>query len=304
MSNKYPIPGKLNLGLAMVLAVALITILWAAGQVSHWWEVALLALAYGILMNTGYALFHEAEHNLFHPNKRINNLAGVALGFFFPAPFHLLRQGHLGHHMRNRSDDEAFDFYFEGENPVWKHLQLYGILTGLFWVVIILSNVLAALNPAWMGNKKVKFDRATEALQETLNPRYLRLIQLEAILIILAHAAAVYFWRVPVLHYAAVLFGFGFMWSALQYVHHYGTTRDVQKGARNLRTWRLLDLLWLNHNWHLNHHMSPTIPWIYLPHHGTSEERGSLTWAYLKMWRGPRFTTERVQNRYEGKIIH
>jgi len=304
MTNNYPIPGKLNLGLAIMLTGALITILWAAGQVNDWWAVALLAVAYGILMNTGYALFHEAEHNLFHPNKRINNFVGVALGFFFPAPFHLLRQGHLGHHMRNRSDDEAFDFYFEGENPVWKHLQLYGILTGLFWVVIVLSNVLAALNPAWLGNKKVKFDRATEALQETLNPKYLRLIQLEAIFIILAHAAAIYFWRVPVLHYAVVLFGFGFMWSALQYVHHYGTTRDVQKGARNLRTWRLLDLLWLNHNWHLNHHMSPTIPWIYLPHHGTSEERGSLTWAYLKMWRGPRFTTERVQNRYEGKIIH
>ena len=305
MKGNYPIPGRLNLVLASGLICILATILWGAGQVNHWWSLAALALTYGVLMNTGYALFHEAEHNLFHPNRRINELAGVALGFFFPAPFHLLRQGHLGHHMRNRSDDEAFDFYFEGENPVWKWLQLYGILTGLFWVVIALSNVLAALNPAWLSNKKVKFDRATEALQESLNPRYLRLIQIEAVLIIGTHAAAIYFFRVPLLNYAIVLFGFGFIWSALQYVHHFGTTRDVQKGARNLRTWRLLDLLWLNHNWHLNHHMSPTIPWPYLPHfqRGPEAERGSLTLAYLKMWRGPRFTNVRVQNRYEGKII-
>src|SRR5688572_8477050 len=86
-SRKYAIPGRLNLALASGLICVLMTFLWAAGQVSHWWSLGLLALSYGILMNTGYALFHEAEHNLFHPNKRINNGAGIALGFFFPAPF-------------------------------------------------------------------------------------------------------------------------------------------------------------------------------------------------------------------------
>ncbi len=301
----YTIPGKLNLALALTVAAGLLGILWAAGQVTHWWGVAGLALLYGILMNTGYALLHEAEHNLFHTNRLINIFAGVGLGFFFPAPFHLLRQGHLGHHMRNRSDDEAFDFYFEGESPVWKHLQLYGILTGLFWVVIALSNVLAAINPNWLGNRTT-FDRPTAALQETLNPKYQRLIQAEAIVILLFHVALMYFWSIPVLHYIAVLFGFGVIWSALQYVHHFGTTRDVQKGALNLKTFSALDVLWLNHNWHLNHHLSPTVPWPYLPflYEGSQVPRGGLLRAYLGMWRGPRFTTERVQNRYAGKIIH
>lgn len=208
--------------------------------------------------------------------------------------------------MRNRSDDEAFDFYFEGENPVWKHLQLYGILTGLFWIVIALSNVLAALNPVWLMAKKTSFDRPTAALQESLNPKFLGLIRLEAISIFLLHGTMIYFWKIPLHHYAAVLFGFGFIWSALQYVHHFGTTRDVQKGARNLKTFTPIDLLWLNHNWHLNHHLSPTVPWLYLPflHEGPEFSRGSLVLAYLKMWRGPRFTSECVQNRYVGKIIH
>jgi fatty acid desaturase len=101
------------------------------------------------------------------------------------------------------------------------------------------------------------------------------------------------------------MFGFGFLWSAMQYAHHYGTERDVQKGALNLKTFSLLDLVWLNHNWHLNHHMHPTVPWIHLPAlSGDGERRGSLLGAYLREWRGPRFSDERVENRYAGKVIH
>ncbi len=64
----------------------------------------------------------------------------------------------------------------------------------------------------------------------------------------------------------AVLVGaFGVTWSSMQYMHHYATERHVHKGARNLRTWRWLDALWLNHNWHQRHHEQPNVPWIHLP---------------------------------------
>jgi len=52
------------------------------------------------------------------------------------APYHLLRQGHLCHHQANRSDDEAFDLYFDGV----KWLKFYGIITGIYWVMVVLSN--------------------------------------------------------------------------------------------------------------------------------------------------------------------
>jgi fatty acid desaturase len=110
---------------------------------------------------------------------------------------------------------------------------------------------------------------------------------------------------IPWVHYAIVYFGFGFSWSAMQYVHHFGTVRDVQKGARNLKTFFWLDALWLNHNWHLNHHTNPTVPWIYLPDldRRAGLARGNLFLAYLRMWRGPRSATERVENYYAGVII-
>lgn len=305
MGNEHAIPGRLNLCIAALQLGALFALLWLAGRVVEWWTLGLVALGYGLVMNSAYAMLHEAEHNLLHPNRTINEVVGVVLALFFPAAFHLLRQGHLGHHVRNRSDDEAFDFYFEGDNPLWRFLQLYGTLTGCFWVVIALSNLLAAVHPRLLQLDWARFDRPTSALLDTLNPRYSRLIQLEAIAALALHAALIGWFAVPVWHYVAVLAGFGVMWSALQYVHHFGTERDVQKGALNLRTFAPLDVLWLNHNWHLNHHLSPTVPWVYLPFLSSAadDRRGNLFLAYLRMWRGPRLTHVRIQNRHAGKII-
>ncbi|HWP57524.1 MAG TPA: fatty acid desaturase [Candidatus Acidoferrales bacterium] len=303
--TEHPIPARLNLLLAAVLLVLLPAILALAGKAGSRWELALLAIAYGVLMNSGYALLHEAEHNLFHPRPLVNQMGGVLLALFFPAPFHLLRQGHLGHHMRNRSDDEAFDFYFEGESPIWKALQFYGILTGFFWVVIVLGNLLALIKPRLLEPKYARFDRPTAAFLASLNPKFFRLVRLEALSVFVLHGGIIWLGGIPWQNYAAVLFGFGFSWSAMQYVHHFGTVRDVQKGARNLKTFRWLDALWLNHNWHLNHHLNPTVPWIYLPtlYSGPEFARGNLLLAYLKMWRGPRPAAEHVENYYAGVIV-
>jgi len=301
----YPIPARQNLVIACSQLVVLPAILWAAGQVHHGWAIALLSLSYGIAMNSGYAMLHEAEHNLLHPNPILNQTMGALLALFFPAPFHLIRQGHIGHHIRNRSDDEAFDLYFEDENQFWKYLQLYGTLTGMFWVLILVTNFVVLVKPTIITPRYTRFNRPTEAFLESLNPKYRRLIQLEALAAILLHASMIYFWKIPLLNYAAVMFGFGFIWSAMQYAHHYGTVRDVQKGAMNLKTFRLLDLVWLNHNWHLNHHMRPTVSWLYLPRLSDAQEtRGSLLVAYLREWHGPQFSTERVENRYAGRVIH
>lgn len=300
-----PIPWRLNVAIATAQVAVLGAIMWTAGQVSVGWCALVLAPLWGIVMNAVYSLIHEAEHNLFHPDPRVNDAAGVLLALLFPAPFHLLRQGHLGHHLRNRSDDEAFDLYFPEDRPLWKRMQLYGILTGCYWVVVTLSSIVALVRPSLLRPGGVRFDRPTAALLESLNPRYERLIRLEAAAIVLLHPALVWLLGVPVLHYLIVLYGFGLSWSGFQYVHHFGTVRDVRRGARNLATWALLDLVWLNHNYHLSHHLHPTVPWIHLPALATGPEgeRESLVRAYARMWRGPQLTTDRVQNRYAGLVV-
>jgi fatty acid desaturase len=305
MNPELPLPSRLNLWIATFQILTMLSLLAAAGAVSSPWALAALAVSYALVMNSAYAMLHEAEHGLLHDHRRLNDVAGVVLALFFPAPFHLLRQGHIGHHLRNRSDDEAFDFYFEGESRLWKTLQLYGILTGFFYLTVVLGNVIALVHPRWLKARWADFDRPTRALLDSLNPRYFRLIRLEALAVFALHAGWMILWGVPVWKYLILLASFGVLWSALQYVHHFGTERDVLKGARNLRTWKWLDALWLNHNWHRNHHARPTVPWVHLPAAGNEGdgERGRVLTAYLRMWKGPRFTDEHVQNHHAGKII-
>jgi fatty acid desaturase len=256
-------------------------------------------------MNSVYAIIHEADHGMLFDDRRVNDAGGVLMALFFPAPFHLLRQGHLGHHMRNRSDDEAFDLYFDGEHPVWKGLQLYGTLTGFYWLMAVISNVVVLAVPFVMRREYFEFDRPSAAFMDALNPRYAKLIQIEAAAIIALHVAIVFALDIPVVNYAVMYAGFGLSWSAMQYVHHFGTTRHVLDGARNLWLWGPIDRLWLNHNWHLTHHRHPTVPWIYLPRLGRREhpDRGFLPLHYMRMWKGPRKATDHVRNRYAGRVI-
>ena len=304
--KRWPIPGKLNLAICVVQIAAFAAVFWATSQATSWWQIGLLAGLFAILGNSIYSLVHEAEHGMLHPNRTANDLLGTVLALLFPAPYHLIRQGHLGHHLRNRSDDEAFDLYFDGEQPLWKWLELYGIITGFYWGIVVLSNVVVLFCPFVLKRRFFEFDRSSAAFMESLNPRYWRLIQLEAVAAVVLHTALVVGLGISPWRYLAVYFGFGFSWSAMQYVHHYGTERDVLLGARNLWLFAPIDWLWLHHNWHRTHHRHPTVPWLYLPSIGRQEDpqRGFLLRHYMRMWRGPRHTSEHVENRYSGRVIH
>jgi fatty acid desaturase len=252
-----------------------------------------------------YSIIHEAEHGSLFSNRRANVVGGVIAASFFPAPFHLLRQGHLGHHLRNRSDDEAFDLWFEGESPFWKWTQWFGILTGVFYLIVVSSNLIVLLFPFVLRSRWFGFDRPSAAFMDALNPRYTRIIRLEAMGIIALHSLLLVVMRIPPINYFLMYAAFGILWSSLQYVHHYATERHITRGARNLRLWWPIDKLWLNHNWHRVHHEHPTVSWIHLEKMGKAAEddRGFLPWVYLRMWSGPRKATTHVENLFAGKVI-
>lgn len=305
VSNSTPlIPNRLNLLILLGQVAGIAGCLYALKHTGGGWPLALLAVFFGVLMNSVYSIIHEAEHSMLFSNRRWNDITGSLMALFFPAPFHLIRQGHLGHHLRNRSDDEAFDFYFEGDHKVWKFLVFYGILTGFYYLIVVLSNVVFLLLPFGKDKKYWQVDQASTAFMNSLNPRYRHLIRLESAGAVLLHTCLVWMLKVPVWHYLAMYAGFGIMWSAMQYVHHYGTERHVTRGARNLWIWKPLDLFWMNHNWHLKHHEHPSLPWIYLseaPEKDTAS--GFLLTAYLRMWRGPRPAPGKVPNPHADKII-
>ena len=233
MKRTHPIPRVLNAAIMAVQLVAIAACLLAVRGVHSWAGLFGLAAVFGG-HEPVYAIIHEADHGMLFDDRRVNDAGGVLMALFFPAPFHLLRQGHLGHHMRNRSDDEAFDLYFDGEHPVWKGLQLYGTLTGFYWLMAVISNVVVLAVPFVMRREYFQFDRPSAAFMDALNPRYARLIQIEAAAIIALHVAIVFALDIPLANYAVMYAGFGLSWSAMQYVHHFGHAPRARRRAQPL----------------------------------------------------------------------
>jgi len=82
MNDDFPIPGRLNLAISALQLVALLGLLAAAGAVTSPWLLAGLAIAYALVMNSAYAMLHEAEHGLLHPNHKLNETTGAVLALF------------------------------------------------------------------------------------------------------------------------------------------------------------------------------------------------------------------------------
>lgn len=303
-AQRFDIPQLLNAGI-IATQLILMAISFATARYINGWKLLALAVGFGFLLNSVYSIIHEAEHRILFRNLLLNEFAGILMALFFPAPFHLLRQGHLGHHIRNRSDDEAFDLYFAEDNRLWKLTVMYGILTGLYWLFVVLGNIAVLCLPFFYKTEFWRADRAAQAFLRAYNWKYQRLIRIEAVLAIALHAGILLWWKIPLTHYLLLYGCFGCFWSAMQYVHHFGTERDVLRGARNLWLPEPLDILLLNHNFHRTHHENPTVPWRHLRRIGERERgiEGFLPWVYLKMWKGPQLTSEHVENRFAGRVI-
>ena len=211
------IPDGLN---AAILAGQLLGFagLLALAQAVPAWAVPLVGVAFAVWMSAVYAAIHEAQHGVLFSNPRANTLGGVALATLLPAPYHLIRQTHAGHHLRNRSDDEAFDLWMPGESPAWKRVQWYGILSGAFFTVVVLSNLIVVCLPWLMRPSTYRFDRPSRAALSSLNPEHRLVMAVEGAANLALHAVILLGTGLPLRRYAVLYACHGVLWSALQYV--------------------------------------------------------------------------------------
>src|SRR3954454_8539406 len=163
------IPGGLNVALAIVAAAAACALL---GLVSHADSLLVRvvgAIAFSYVNNTLFALLHESVHGVFHRRDAVNDWFGRWLAAFFPTSFTLQRYFHLGHHRRNRSEAERFDYIAPGENATLKTIEWYGILTGFFWLcpplscVLFFIGALGAAHAPW--SRQTGFDGMVDGVE-------------------------------------------------------------------------------------------------------------------------------------------
>ena len=282
-------PERLNWLLLGGSAVATAACLWLASH-APWWAAVPAALAFAFLNNVPFALMHEAVHGVGAATPRRNYVLGVLAGWLFPTSFSMQRAAHLGHHLRNRTDRELYDYYLPGESRVLRNVWLYGgNLLGLYWFCIPLSTALYLVATPLYRSR---------AFVERIAPRlgfehYVRdLVRLPPaavrIEIALAFAYQAGLWVLLDLSWQGWLLAhwlFALHWSALQYVDHAWSARDVTHGAWDLRVSAPARWLALNYHLHLAHHRYPHVPWTGLPALATVTGQPTFWQVYLSLWR-------------------
>lgn len=282
-------PERLNWIILAASAAATAACLWIVSH-SPWWSALLAAVAFALLNNAPFSLMHEAVHGIGAATPRRNYLLGVMAGWMFPTSFSLQTVAHLGHHARNRTDRELYDYYLPGESKWLRNLWLYGgNLLGLYWFCIPLSNALYLFaTPIYRSRIFVEkiapamgFGQYVHDLAE-LSPGRVRLE------IALAFAYQALTWWALGQSWQGWLFAhwlFALHWSSLQYVDHAWSPRHVTNGAWDLRVSAPARFLALNYYYHLAHHRNPQVPWTHLPDLAEHENQPTFWQVYWSLWR-------------------
>lgn len=289
--SAFPIPEKLNMLILAWVVPVLWLLLWTASHLSLLWAVV-AAFLFAHFNNTVFSLMHEAVHGVFSGNQARNDLFGRICALFFPTSFTMQRVAHLGHHRRNRTDQDLYDYYLPGQSKAWRNFQLYaGNLLGLYWFCIPLSNLIYIFTPWLYTSNWFIREPARHLGFEPYVKDIARLgiwkIWLECVAALCYQIAV---WMMLDLNWQGWLlchWVFALHWSALQYVDHAWSRRDVINGAWNLRVTPVARLLALNYHYHLAHHQHPETPWLYLPGLIDKSDRQPSYWSiYFSLWRG------------------
>lgn len=291
--QQYPIPGRLNVALLLLLLPITWLLLWTASHLAWGWALV-AALLFAHFNNAAFSFLHEAVHGIFSPNRIVNEVFGVVCAATFPTSFRLQQVAHLGHHRRNRSNKDLHDYYLPGQARWQRNFQLYaGNLMGLYWLCIPLSNLIFLLTPwfyksRWFIDGPARFLGFESYIREIVSHGIWR-IWFEC-LWALIYQVTIWFmldlsWIGWLLCYGA----FALHWSALQLVYHAWSARDVIEGAWNLRVSKPARWLALNYHCHLTHHRYSRLPWLYLQRLTQEDSNQPGFWKiYFSLWRGVR----------------
>ena len=297
MSHSGPtsIPGTLNITIAAAAVAAALILLRAASLGESWLLTAAAALAFSFIGNTVFACLHECVHGVFHRSKTINDLFGIVCAAMFPTGYSLQRSAHLGHHERNRSESERFDYYAPEDSRALKTLQWYGIISGIYWIVVVAGWLVYLVCP-FLFSERLWRNRHSARAEHTSGPAYARSFstappvrsRIELLFTLVCQAALFWLLDLSVTGWLACYLAFGLNWSALQYADHAFSPLHVTEGAWDLRVHPLVQAIFLNYHLHLAHHRRPGLSWIHLPKQvDSTRPRPSFLRHYLRMWAGP-----------------
>ncbi|QMU28168.1 fatty acid desaturase [Adhaeribacter radiodurans] len=292
--NLYKIPVKTNIILTAVCTVSYFSLLWKASHATHLGWVIMYGIMFAFIMVPVYSLIHEAEHNILHPNEKMNAFMGRWLCTLFIVPYSFFKHCHLKHHKKNRTDEEMWDLYYEHQEKWRRYGNLYAMMIGLGYFALWLAVILFAFAPRLLFTKFFRSHKEIAGfIKGSEQEQKVKRSMVESWLILLFCTACFYLLQLKWSCWL-VLFGMhGFLWSSQNYVNHAFSPRDIINGAHNLHVPFWANWLYLNFNLHLAHHQNPQVSWIHLPLLvKAGSQRITFLKNYIRLWKGPRLTKE------------
>ncbi len=257
------------------------------------WALTLVPVIF--LSNPFWSLIHEAIHDLFHANRKVNGLCGRWLALWFGAPFRIVRMSHLLHHKLNRLPIEGTEYYDGAKTSragaaagyyfqIFIGLYLAEILSAIYF--LLPRSVLQRIKNRFVGAKSV----SALLMDNWLRDEALHEIRVDGLLTLGMLSLAFFCYGPKWWVLALALLGRGFLISFLDNIYHYETPVSDVFYAKNLRLPAVFAKPLLNFNLHGIHHVNPAIPWIHLPR-AFEIQSGSLQGNYfiaaLRQLRGP-----------------
>ena len=264
--NKYKTPDKLNLFISIT---QLVTVFLMMKLISHT-DSTLMLVVYNIVfilaLQAGYFLIHEAGHRQLHSNHFINENLGRLIASTFPTTYSFYREAHKSHHRNNRKDVELYDYVKPDESKAMKRFSHYLLLLGLQWVGQWLMSIIVFLTPQKILDKKKTFSNDPD--DQTFFDFVLKVkkntIIMEVLLCIAMFISSYYLLELNMERILISYLAFAFFYSSQQQIYHNRASRHIIEGTYNLRLPKPLQLVYLNSNFHLQHHRTPNVSWYYL----------------------------------------
>jgi fatty acid desaturase len=242
------LPNLIKIPLFSGMMVIISLLAWNTGSQLVLWS-AYIALGY--LWMSMVTFMHDATHGTLFRRPLLNWVFGILCMLPIFATFVAFREDHIEHHRHNRSPKDP-DAFTMGRRGVADFV--------LFYAYALIGGVLSFIHFNFIypftqfGLRQWAIQLFEIALKVTV---YWLVLDLAAEHGVLGKALGLWLWPVLVLS----------LLNSMRFIaEHYGTPWNAGQlvGTRTITSNPVHSFFWNNINWHIGHHVYPSVPWYNL----------------------------------------
>lgn len=221
---------------------------YTVSQFGHVWALAVIGIVLmGIAINSLGIFIHEGLHGLLAKNHRMNHLLTFLVGLPVMMSASAYYTTHVNHHYELGRKPDYGTYRQHTKRPVFIWLAYFLQLT--------LGTVLYTALIPFLG-----FRSASRTTRAFIIGEYAVIIAVFAAFYIYAPAhVMLFYWLYPVI-IAAILTNLRGLGS-----HALGDVENIYLSSRTIKSSRIVSALFINENYHLEHHIFPRTPSYNLP---------------------------------------